>query len=832
MASNNQIVKKSIQIDATDTLRTVKALKQEIADLRDELLNLEQGTEEYDEVQKKLTDDVNDLNTVMGAHKEKAEALEGSYNDLQNQLKELRTAWKETNDEAERDVLGQKINELNDQLKTMDASIGDFHRNVGNYQSAWDGLSGTMERNEKIVDDLEKGVKAFGTAMGLSDKQVNTLSKSLKAMKDGFKIAKDITKAQQATQQFAAAETKAATAGTTLATSQTAAGAAATTMAVGETTAAAATNGLSVAMTGLKAALMSTGIGAIIVLLGTLASQLDVVMGKIHKHSDEAFTEMSVWNQLWANNLNNKIDSLKNDEQILDHELKMNEARGKSERELLEQRKQNYEELYKMADDLYGQVLEKHDEYLREVNAMTDKEKKRNKDTIDETLEMYQNALNDAKKMRESYWESARQVGWDIEVFDEKAKHTVKSTVAEVKKWSDLVKDPKFQDAWRNLFKIDFGGASPLDTLKQQMEAAKVLVKSFKGDTSEVERFFQQMISEAEAEWKSFVDKEQQIFDERLSPAERLENEKQDWIKIADKWGMDATTIVKYYDQKIQEELQKVADEAVQKQKEAEEKAIQELDNFMSEVENALSTQERLHELFNPLYMTDTASGDIEQEMDNLQQLYDTQMQYLNGLLETADLTEEAYAAVESRILSLTVAFNSQMNNLKKEQDYQGKNWALLSRKGVASFQLMENAAADFSATFQALGLENSIAYKGFASAQAIISSLLAANRVLAEEPGEMWIKIAAAAATLAAGLANVYSIWAVSPDGSNAGSMAGSVGMSATPVIGNSQPINYTRNITTAEEQDEMNAPIYVTVTDIEDGINGRRAQVTNSSF
>ena len=116
MAANNQIVKKSIQIDAGDTVRTVKSLKQEIADLRDELLNLEQGTEEYDEVQKQLQEDVSDLNEVMGAHKEKAEALEGSYNDLQNQLKELKAAWKATNDEAERDVLGQKINELNDKI--------------------------------------------------------------------------------------------------------------------------------------------------------------------------------------------------------------------------------------------------------------------------------------------------------------------------------------------------------------------------------------------------------------------------------------------------------------------------------------------------------------------------------------------------------------------------------------------------------------------------------------------------------------------------------------------------------------------------------------------
>ena len=831
MASN--IVKKSIQIDAGDTLRTVRSLKQEISDLRDELLNLEKGTEEYDEAQKKLQEDVEDLNEVMGAHKDKAKDLEGSYNALQNELKELKQAWKETNDEAERDVLGQKINELNSQLKEMDASIGDFHRNVGNYESAWNGLTGVMENGEKITDDLEKGIQAFGTALGMSDKQVNALSKSLKAMKDGFKIAKDIAKAREETTKLGTAEAQAAVQGTALATSQKATATAAKTMAVGETAAATATKGLSVAMKGLKAALVSTGIGALIVLVGELIAQLDKLRIKIQTSRDAALVASARMGQNEADRIQTEVENLtRSVEANLNHQVEMAKAAGAEERKVLEQRVENYEKLYQEADKKLSESKQALKDYQKEVEGYSKRQRKRLEDDINKTIEAYKAAEQAALSLRNEYFEGIRDSKWAIEVYDEEQKH-IKNTTDELRKWSDLVKDPKFQASWKALFQTDFQAASPIETLKAQMEAATRLVTKFKGDTSEVERYFQQLISEAEAEWKSLADKEQEIFDERLTPAQRLENEKADWVAKAEKWGMDATNIVKYYDNKIQEELDKAAEERKTKEEAANAQRLQEIEDYLSMVDAALATQEKMDELFNPMFTQDTARGDIDQEAEALQRLYDTQMEYLNGLLESADLTEEAYAGIEERILSLTVAFNSQMNVLKKEQDYQGKNWALLSRKGVASFQLMEDAAADFASSFQAIGLENSVAFKAFATAQAIISSLLAATRVLAEEPGPFALKIAASIAAGVAGMANVAAIWGVNADGSNAGSMMNTqVSQAATPVIGNSQPINYTRNITSAEEEDQMNQPIYVTVTDIEDGINGRRAQVDNSSF
>lgn len=832
MAANNQIVKKSIQIDAGDTLRTVKSLKQEISDLRDELLNLEQGTQEYDDVQKQLQEDVNDLNTVMGAHKDKSEALEGSYDDLQNQLKELKAAWKSTNDEAERDVLGQKINDLNNQLKEMDASIGDFHRNVGNYESAWNGLTGVMENGEKITDDLGKGIKAFGTAIGLSEKQVNGLSDVLKRLKDGFKIAKDITKAKEETANLSAEQAKAAATGAGLATSQKATGAAAKTMAVSETAAAGATKGLSIAMKGLKAALVSTGIGALVVLLGELINMLDRAAQKAKASRDVAITAAGRQAEELKRTLDLYDDTLARDERIEEHNLDMMEARGEKERDILEKRKEMYTELAKRYQAVHQSAITAYEKYLKMVNEMPKKQFERQKDEIDKIANAYEQDWKAAASAMEEWNKKVQEAGWAIQIFDEKQKHLSNDVKENLKAWSELVQDPKFQSAWHNLFELDLGGNSPVEVLQKQKEAAVALVNQFKGDTSEVERYFDQMISEAESEWQSLVEKEQQIFDERLTPAQRLENEKAEWIEKANRWGMDTTTIVKYYDDKIQEELDKAEKERQDKLKEENDKYLQEVEDFLSQVDDALDTQAKLDEMFNPMFIQDTARGDIDQEAEGLQRLYDAQMEYLNGLLESADLTEEAYAGVEDRILSLTVTFNNQMNALKKEQDFQGKNFALLTKKQVANWNLMETAASEFSNTFQSLGLENSVAFKGFASAQALISAILAANRVLAEEPGEMWIKIAAAAATLTAGLANVAAIWAVNPDGSNAGSSMGMSMQSATPVIGDSQPIQYSRNITTAEEEDRLNQPIFVKVTDIMDGIDDHNVQVTNSSF
>lgn len=73
------------------------------------------------------------LNESLKSTSTNAKVAEGSYRALQEELRRLTNAAKDTASETERIDLSKKANEINEQLKEMDAQMGNFQRNVGNY---------------------------------------------------------------------------------------------------------------------------------------------------------------------------------------------------------------------------------------------------------------------------------------------------------------------------------------------------------------------------------------------------------------------------------------------------------------------------------------------------------------------------------------------------------------------------------------------------------------------------------------------------------------------------------------------------------------------------
>ena len=146
-----EVFESVIKIDTGDSEQSVKGLKKEIGELRDYILKLDAGTEEYAEAVGKLQEDQRKLNEVMSLTKREAVALDGSYDALVHKMSLLKKEWRATNDEARRNELGQQIAEINQQLKDFDASLGNFQREVGHYENAMNGLGST--------------VQDFGTAM-------------------------------------------------------------------------------------------------------------------------------------------------------------------------------------------------------------------------------------------------------------------------------------------------------------------------------------------------------------------------------------------------------------------------------------------------------------------------------------------------------------------------------------------------------------------------------------------------------------------------------------------------------------------------------------------
>ena len=169
-----------LKVDTGGSEKTVKSLKKDISDLKDAILNLEKGTKEYDDAVEQLQTSQRELNEVQALTKKTATALEGSYDALTHQLSLLKKEWKATNDEAKRNELGKEIAEINAQLKQLDASTGNFQRNVGNYVSHWEGMpevtkdfgTAMREMNETIEPTKQKfesiGKIASGLASGFA----------------------------------------------------------------------------------------------------------------------------------------------------------------------------------------------------------------------------------------------------------------------------------------------------------------------------------------------------------------------------------------------------------------------------------------------------------------------------------------------------------------------------------------------------------------------------------------------------------------------------------------------------------------------------------------
>ena len=212
-------ITKVITVDVSDSLDNLDKLRGEVVSagysfkslgdakkyidkLRASLIDLDETSEEYTERVEEIDKVQDKLNKAMKATGDKTKDAEGSYNALSKKMSELKKAFKETNDEAEREVLAKQIVNINDQLKEMDASIGNYQRNVGNYEAAFTkGLSGIAEQVQALGNPLavaKNGVLALGKAMkALIANPVGAVIMAIvvaiKALKKGFEQSETAT---------------------------------------------------------------------------------------------------------------------------------------------------------------------------------------------------------------------------------------------------------------------------------------------------------------------------------------------------------------------------------------------------------------------------------------------------------------------------------------------------------------------------------------------------------------------------------------------------------------------------------------------------------------
>lgn len=146
-------------------INSVKDLKNHISDLRDELVRLDDTSEEYSSTVEELVESEKKLKSVMSATKESLSSSNGSYNALVNEMSALKKVWREVTSEAERAKIGERIGEINEELKRMDSTIGNNQRKVGSYEDAIKKALMTpqqeLKKLKKELAGLEQGTEEY-----------------------------------------------------------------------------------------------------------------------------------------------------------------------------------------------------------------------------------------------------------------------------------------------------------------------------------------------------------------------------------------------------------------------------------------------------------------------------------------------------------------------------------------------------------------------------------------------------------------------------------------------------------------------------------------------
>lgn len=158
---------------------TIKAYKQQLAeaklgskDYKDTLKDLENAQALLRNAMHGTAADFKDLqqaatatNLAFDENEQLVKAETYSYNALVRQLAALKEAWRATSDKDTRDKLGKQINSVNNELKKLDASVGVYGRNVGNYVGALEQFSSGFASMGKGASSVIMPVK--NVTMGL-----------------------------------------------------------------------------------------------------------------------------------------------------------------------------------------------------------------------------------------------------------------------------------------------------------------------------------------------------------------------------------------------------------------------------------------------------------------------------------------------------------------------------------------------------------------------------------------------------------------------------------------------------------------------------------------
>ena len=823
MASNKEIVK-VLKVETKGSDVSVRALRTEIAALRDVLLNTEQGSEEYNAAVQQIKQNQDLLAQAMNATKTEATALEGSYNALTQKLAELKQAWKATNDEVERSRLTEEINEVKGSLKDLDNSIGNFQSNVGNYansfkeamndaQESVEPLKAKFESVQKVASGLASGFAAFQGVVALMGVENEKLEKTFIKLQAAMAIAQGIGGLGDLIEGVSKAR-------------------------VAFSGAVKGVKTFIMSLRGIKLAIASTGIGLLVVAIGMLVEHL-MSMADAEEEVAKGAEEIEKARQ----KAENAVKGIKeNSETALNEKVLA----------IWDEAKEKMEKLGIATDDA-AKIM---DGFQNKVDSLETQTK------IDE-LEKLTEVMSGYEKELEMLNDGTMQIRKDTTVIDGWSAGPV--PIPRRKKTTTIDNEATEQAKKEALEGLKVVQEAVLATKEELMVAEqKNILKEQEQQQKRIENWkkMQEKLDEIQSKaHQKTIDTEQEEIAE-------LTNTYNSELALLVKYGRDTTELTEAYLKEKQEIIERYAKKEEEDERERTEKRLQaainaynkgmlNIDLQQDSAENEVNNKEFIER---PKYTTlgfeidktqDNEAASIQLEIDKLKELmsireqyHQQRMQEIDELMNAEGISEEEKEQLEMEKMALEHQYTEQKKedaaNLTK---FEKKQEDIRIRDKKLAMQTSLDVASNIAGGLASILGENTKAGKIAATAQATIDTYKAANSAYASMAGIPIVGpalgAAAAAMAVVSGIMNVKKIWAVKEDQANNPSSSSSSAAAQSMVRPNISlsdviPTQLTQNVMTDSELSELNQPakVYVTETDIADVTNKVEVTETNASF
>ena len=129
---------------------------------------------------------IQELNRTINNQTKEMQAADGTYTQLSQRLELLKRAYRQLSDDAKKEPIGTTLNnailELDAHLKDLDADMGQFQRNVGNYAIATDKMAGSFLNLLGLPPQLSNSLKGCFETMAKGESVMASLGTKLGAL--------------------------------------------------------------------------------------------------------------------------------------------------------------------------------------------------------------------------------------------------------------------------------------------------------------------------------------------------------------------------------------------------------------------------------------------------------------------------------------------------------------------------------------------------------------------------------------------------------------------------------------------------------------------------